>query len=215
MAASAFTNTFRIPELRKRLFFTLGMLAIYRLGIFVTTPGAVMGQELTGIENIRNAFLTRYSILTNGQGLVQVAATPKDELPVNPGVRPPATVPRTLLSLPDSCVRDSNASGRPSGVSSSVSVVARLTRVPARSSSIRMRWVVTTRSARTSRVVCMLPTLRPPSSTLIQVSSAPAACAIVVVSSSSASKARRCMGRSGERGASMDLSYHSEVLTIA
>jgi len=32
-------NMFRIPELRKRLLFTLGMLAVYRLGIFVTTPG--------------------------------------------------------------------------------------------------------------------------------------------------------------------------------
>jgi preprotein translocase subunit SecY len=30
---------FRIPELRKRLLFTLGMLAVYRLGIYVTTPG--------------------------------------------------------------------------------------------------------------------------------------------------------------------------------
>jgi preprotein translocase subunit SecY len=39
MAASAFTNIFRIPELRKRLLFTLGMLAVYRLGIYVTTPG--------------------------------------------------------------------------------------------------------------------------------------------------------------------------------
>ncbi len=39
MAASAFTNIFRIPELRRRLFFTLGMLAVYRLGIYVTTPG--------------------------------------------------------------------------------------------------------------------------------------------------------------------------------
>ena len=28
-----------VPELRKRLFFSLGMLAIYRLGIYVTTPG--------------------------------------------------------------------------------------------------------------------------------------------------------------------------------
>ncbi len=39
MAASAFGNIFRIPELRKRLLFTLGMLAVYRLGIYVTTPG--------------------------------------------------------------------------------------------------------------------------------------------------------------------------------
>lgn len=38
-AASGLFNIFRIAELRKRLFFTLGMLAVYRLGIFVTTPG--------------------------------------------------------------------------------------------------------------------------------------------------------------------------------
>jgi len=29
----------KIPELRKRLFFTLGMLAVYRFGVFVSTPG--------------------------------------------------------------------------------------------------------------------------------------------------------------------------------
>jgi preprotein translocase subunit SecY len=39
MAASGLFNIFRIPELRKRLVFTLGMLAVYRLGIYVTTPG--------------------------------------------------------------------------------------------------------------------------------------------------------------------------------
>ncbi len=39
MAASALTNMFRIPELRKRLLFSFGMLAVYRLGIYVTTPG--------------------------------------------------------------------------------------------------------------------------------------------------------------------------------
>jgi preprotein translocase subunit SecY len=37
--ASGLTNIFRIPELRKRLMFSMGMLAVYRLGIFVTTPG--------------------------------------------------------------------------------------------------------------------------------------------------------------------------------
>lgn len=64
--------------------------------ILVTTPGTFTGQELYGIESIRNGFLTRYSILTDGQGLVQVASTPKENLPVNPGVRPPSTVPRAL-----------------------------------------------------------------------------------------------------------------------
>src|SRR6266536_5771594 len=39
MAASGVFNIFRIPELRKRLVFSLGMLAVYRLGIYVTTPG--------------------------------------------------------------------------------------------------------------------------------------------------------------------------------
>jgi len=36
---SAIQNMFRIPELRKRIFFTLGLLAIYRLGAHVTAPG--------------------------------------------------------------------------------------------------------------------------------------------------------------------------------
>jgi preprotein translocase subunit SecY len=36
---AAIQNMFRIPELRKRILFTLGLLAIYRLGAHVTAPG--------------------------------------------------------------------------------------------------------------------------------------------------------------------------------
>lgn len=36
---AAIQNMFKVPELRKRIFFTLGMLAIYRLGAHVTAPG--------------------------------------------------------------------------------------------------------------------------------------------------------------------------------
>ena len=39
MAASGLVNIFKVPELRKRLLFSLAMLAVYRLGIYVTTPG--------------------------------------------------------------------------------------------------------------------------------------------------------------------------------
>ena len=39
MALNAFTNIFRIAELRSRLLYTLALLAVYRLGIFITTPG--------------------------------------------------------------------------------------------------------------------------------------------------------------------------------
>jgi preprotein translocase subunit SecY len=36
---AAIQNMFRVPELRRRIFFTLAMLAIYRLGAHVTAPG--------------------------------------------------------------------------------------------------------------------------------------------------------------------------------
>jgi preprotein translocase subunit SecY len=37
--ASSIANIGKIPELRKRIFFTLSLLAVYRVGIFVTVPG--------------------------------------------------------------------------------------------------------------------------------------------------------------------------------
>ncbi len=33
------SNWHKVPELRKRIFFTLSMLAVYRVGVFVTAPG--------------------------------------------------------------------------------------------------------------------------------------------------------------------------------
>jgi len=41
---AAIQNMFKIPELRKRILFTLGLLAIYRLGAHVTAPGINKGQ---------------------------------------------------------------------------------------------------------------------------------------------------------------------------
>ncbi len=38
-AFSGFANIGKVPELRKRVLFTLGMLAVYRVGVFVTIPG--------------------------------------------------------------------------------------------------------------------------------------------------------------------------------
>ena len=37
--ANTFSNIGKIPELRRRILFTLAMLAIYRVGVFVTVPG--------------------------------------------------------------------------------------------------------------------------------------------------------------------------------
>jgi preprotein translocase subunit SecY len=33
------TSFYKLPDLRRRVFFTLGMLAVYRIGVFVTVPG--------------------------------------------------------------------------------------------------------------------------------------------------------------------------------
>ena len=47
---SALVNAWSIPELRRKLIFTLAMLAIYEVGIFIPTPG-INGRELGRIFN--------------------------------------------------------------------------------------------------------------------------------------------------------------------
>jgi preprotein translocase subunit SecY len=48
-----FLNIFRIPDLRKRVLFTLGILAVYRLGAFIPTPG-VNAHQLALMFNSQN-----------------------------------------------------------------------------------------------------------------------------------------------------------------
>ena len=48
-----FINIFRIPDLRKRVLFTLGILAVYRLGAHIPTPG-VNGKLLEQMFNSQN-----------------------------------------------------------------------------------------------------------------------------------------------------------------
>jgi preprotein translocase subunit SecY len=76
MATSGLANMFRIEELRKRLLFTLGMLAVYRLGIFVTTPGVdreamrAFVKQSSGLLSLFNLFsggaLEQFSIFALG-----------------------------------------------------------------------------------------------------------------------------------------------------
>lgn len=39
MIGSGFQNIFKIPELKKRILFTAGLLAIYRVGVAIPVPG--------------------------------------------------------------------------------------------------------------------------------------------------------------------------------
>lgn len=57
--------------------------------IFITSPGTFTGSELYGMERVRSGWMTRYSILTDGKGLVQVVPSPIGDIPGNPGVPPP------------------------------------------------------------------------------------------------------------------------------
>jgi preprotein translocase subunit SecY len=45
-----FLNIFRVPDLRRRVLFTLGILAVYRLGAHITTPGV----NVAALENFFN-----------------------------------------------------------------------------------------------------------------------------------------------------------------
>ena len=63
--SSGLINIFKIAELRKRLLFTLGMLAVYRLGIFVTTPG-VDRVAMKGLVNQTGSFLNLMNFFSGG-----------------------------------------------------------------------------------------------------------------------------------------------------
>ncbi|MEI7893132.1 MAG: preprotein translocase subunit SecY [Myxococcales bacterium] len=62
-ALSAFANIGKVPELRKRILFTVAMLAVYRIGVFVTIPGvdrnvmqAVVNKQGGGLLGLFNMF---------------------------------------------------------------------------------------------------------------------------------------------------------------
>ncbi len=65
MAETDFTDIPKVPELRRRLLFTFGVLAIYRSGIFITVPGVDRGamEQLMGASG---GFLGLVNLFTGG-----------------------------------------------------------------------------------------------------------------------------------------------------
>jgi preprotein translocase subunit SecY len=59
-------NIFRIPELRRRIFFTLGMLAVYRVGCHVPTPGIDAQVLAKFFEGTQGTLLGLVSAFTGG-----------------------------------------------------------------------------------------------------------------------------------------------------
>src|SRR5579863_7480943 len=60
------TNIFRIPDLRKRILFTLGLLAVYRFGGHIPTPGVNADKLQQFFEQSRGSFLGLVDMFSGG-----------------------------------------------------------------------------------------------------------------------------------------------------
>src|SRR3954447_970112 len=59
-------NIFRIPDLRRRILFTLGLLAVYRLGAHIPTPGINSALLQQFFEQNRGSFLGFVDMFSGG-----------------------------------------------------------------------------------------------------------------------------------------------------
>jgi preprotein translocase subunit SecY len=61
-----FQNVFKIPELKKRILYTLALLAVYRIGVFIPVPG-IDGQALTRFfESMQGTILGFFNMFSGG-----------------------------------------------------------------------------------------------------------------------------------------------------
>jgi len=61
-----FANIFRVPDLRKRVLFTLAMLAVYRLGSHIPTPGINTDALQKAFEQQQGGLLGFYDLFSGG-----------------------------------------------------------------------------------------------------------------------------------------------------
>jgi preprotein translocase subunit SecY len=64
--ASGFQNIGKIPELRKRIFYTITLLAVYRIGAFVTTPGVNRAIMAKIVNQASGTFLGLFNMFSGG-----------------------------------------------------------------------------------------------------------------------------------------------------
>jgi len=64
-------NIFKIPELKKRIFFTVGLLAVYRIGGHIPTPG-INGEELSKFLHQQAGSLMGFFDMFSGGALSRV-----------------------------------------------------------------------------------------------------------------------------------------------
>jgi preprotein translocase subunit SecY len=66
MIGSGFGNIFRIPELRRRLLFTAGLLAVYRIGVHVPTPGIDANALKSFFDSMQGTIFGVFNMFTGG-----------------------------------------------------------------------------------------------------------------------------------------------------
>jgi len=59
-------NVFKIPELKKRLLYTFGLLAVYRVGAFIPTPGIDSQALARYFESMRGTILGFFNMFSGG-----------------------------------------------------------------------------------------------------------------------------------------------------
>jgi len=59
-------NIFKIPDLRRKLLFTLGMFVVYRLGGHITLPGIDASALLEQFQHLKGTLLGLYDIFSGG-----------------------------------------------------------------------------------------------------------------------------------------------------
>jgi len=66
MVAGAFQNLFKIPELKKRILYSLALLAVYRIGVHVPTPGIDAVALASFFERAKGTLLGLFDMFSGG-----------------------------------------------------------------------------------------------------------------------------------------------------
>ncbi len=66
MVGSGFSNIFKIPELKRRLFYTAALLAVYRVGVHVPTPGIDGGALKSFFDSMQGTIFGVVNMFTGG-----------------------------------------------------------------------------------------------------------------------------------------------------
>ena len=61
-----FQNAGKIPELRRRIFFTLAMLAVYRVGVHIPTPGIDRIALASFFDQVKNTIFGLFNLFSGG-----------------------------------------------------------------------------------------------------------------------------------------------------